>query len=260
MGPLILNSDMVLFFTFVFLRISAVLVTIPVFGERTVPARIKGGLAILISVIVFSSVSADMPRLQTEPKILAIALAMMGEVFIGIIMGFVARIIFAGIQYAGDTIGMQMGFSIVNVIDPVSSTQVSIMAELQYMIALLVYLAIDAHHFFIMAAVDSYRLISPFNYHFSGPLMQTLLIFSKELFVIAIKISAPVMAVLLFTNVALGVIARTIPQLNVFIVGMPLQIAAGLIVMGLAIPVSIKLMEMALITLNTELHTLMRLM
>jgi len=81
--------------------------------------------------------------------------------------------------------------------------------------ALLVYLAIDAHHTFLLAIVDSYRFVSPLAYHFSGSLMQNILIFSKELFVTAIKFSAPVMAVLLFTNVALGVIARTVPQINV---------------------------------------------
>jgi flagellar biosynthesis protein FliR len=257
--PLI-NTESVLAFTFTFLRMSAVLFTIPVLGETSVPARVKAGLALVVSMIVFSAIGADMPHLEKESNMIAIGVAMIGEVFIGVILGFAARIIFAGIQFAGDTIGMQMGFSIVNVIDPISSTQVSIMAEFQYMIALMVYLAVDAHHLFIMAAVDSYRIVAPLNYHFSGPLMQTLLVYSKELFVIAIKISAPVMAVLLFTNVALAVIARTIPQLNIFIVGMPLQIAAGLIVTGLAIPVTVKLMEAAFGMINTELHTLLKLM
>lgn len=260
MGLSIPNTEQVLILIFVFLRIVAILVMIPVLGETSVPLRVKAGLAILISLLVFPSVRADIPHFQTEAEIVVIVIAMAGEVLIGVVIGFAARIIFAGIQFAGEMIGLQMGFSIVNVIDPVSSAQVSIMAEFQYMIAMLVYLAIDAHHIFIFAIVDSYRIVAPFGYHFSGPLIQALIIFSKGLFITAIKVSAPVMAVLLFTNVALGVLARTVPQMNVFIVGFPLQIAVGLTIMGLTIPVFVHLVQRALNSLNTEVHTLLRLM
>ena len=91
---------------------------------------------------------------------------MIGEIMIGIVIGLITKIIFAGIQFAGEMIGIQIGFSIVNVIDPVSSTQVSVIAEFQYLIALLVYLAVDAHHTLIFAIVDSYRIVSPFSLSF----------------------------------------------------------------------------------------------
>jgi len=260
MGASFLNNEQILLFILVFLRIGAMLVMIPVIGEKTVPLRIKGALAILISLLVLPSVHAGLPHFQAEAQIIAIATGMAGEILIGVIIGFAARIIFAGVQFAGEMIGIQMGFSIANVIDPVSSTQVSILAEFQYMIALLIYLAIDAHHMFILSIVDSYHFVAPFGYHFSGSLMETILLFSKELFVTAAKISAPVMAVLLFTNVALGIIARTVPQINVFVVGFPLQIAAGLIVFGLTAPVFAKLVQSALIGLQAEIHTLLRLM
>ena len=260
MGSPILNSDQVLVLTFIFLRIGAMLVMIPVLGERSVPVRVKGGLAILISLLVFPSVQTNIPHMQAEAEIFAVVFAMFGEVFIGIILGFAARIVFAGIQFAGEMIGIQMGFSIVNVIDPLTSAQVSVMAEFQYLIALLVFLAVDAHHIFILAIVDSYRTISPFGFHFSGPLMQSILMFSSGLFVTAVKVSAPVMAVLLFTNVALGVIARTVPQINVFIVGFPLQIAAGLAVFGLTVPFFVKLVQRAIDGLNTTIYTFLRLM
>jgi flagellar biosynthesis protein FliR len=179
---------------------------------------------------------------------------------IGIVIGFAAKIIFSGIQFAGEMIGVQIGFSIVNVIDPISSAQVSVISEFQYIVALLIYLAVDAHHTFIIAIADSYRFVSPFAYHFSGTLMQHILVFSKELFVTAIKISAPVMAVLFFTNVALGVVARTVPQINIFIVGFPLQIAVGLTFLGLMSPLFVKLVQAALVRLAIEVNALLRLM
>jgi flagellar biosynthesis protein FliR len=254
------NYGQVLVFILVFLRISALLIMIPILGETTVPLRVKGGLAILISLLVSSAIGTDLKSFHEEEEIFALAIAMIGEVIIGIVIGLTTKIIFAGIQFAGEMIGIQIGFSIVNVIDPISSTQVSIFAEFQYLIALLVYLAIDAHHTLIFAIVDSYRIVSPFSYHFSGSLIQHILILSKELFVLAIKISAPITAVLLFTNVALGIIARTVPQMNVFIVGFPVQIVVGLFVFGLTAPVFVLLVQRALTMLNIEVYTLLRLM
>lgn len=255
-----ISLEQLLVFTLVFLRISALLIMIPVIGERAVPLRVKGGLAILISLLIAPAISVDMNSFRSEGEIFALAIAMIGEIMIGVVIGLTTKIIFAGIQFAGEMIGIQIGFSIVNVIDPVSSSQVSVIAEFQYLIALLIYLAIDAHHTLIFAIVDSYRIITPFSYHFSGSLMEHILILSKELFVLAIKISAPIMAVLLFTNVALGVVARTVPQINVFIVGFPVQITVGLIVFGLTAPVFVMLVQRVLSSLNIEVYTLLRLM
>jgi flagellar biosynthetic protein FliR len=262
MGTPMINSEQVLLFTFLFLRIGAILIMIPVIGERTVPLSVKGGIAILISLLLLPTVHATLPDLhsESEAEIFLLVIAMCSEVLIGIVIGFTAKIIFAGIQFAGEMIGIQIGFSVVNVIDPISNAQVSVISEFQYIVALLIYLAVDGHHTFILAIADSYRFVSPFSYHFSGALMQNILVFSKELFVTAIKISAPVMAVLLFTNVALGVMARTVPQINIFIVGFPLQIAVGLTILGLTSPLFVKMVQRALTQLGIEVYTLLRLM
>jgi flagellar biosynthesis protein FliR len=260
MGISMVNTGQVLVFILTFLRISALLVMIPVIGERTVPVRVKAGLAILISILVIPSIEVDKSLFHAKTEIFTFAIAMIGEIIIGIVIGLTTRIIFSGIQYAGEMVGVQIGFSIVNVIDPISSTQVSVIAEFQYLIALLVYLAINAHHTLLLAIVDSYRFISPLGYHLTGSLMHQLLILSKELFVIAIKISAPIMAVLLFTNVALGIVARTVPQINIFIVGFPVQITVGLIVFGLTTPVFVYLVQNTLSSLPHQIYTLFRLM
>lgn len=262
MGTPMINPEQALLFTFLFLRVGAILIMIPVIGERTVPPRVKAGLAVLISLLLFPAVQMKLPDLHSdsEAQILVLVLAMCSEVLIGIVIGFAAKIIFAGIQFAGQMIGIQIGFSIVNVIDPISSAQVSIISEFQYLVALLVYLALDAHHTFIIAIADSYRFVPPFAYHFSGSLMQHILVFSKELFVTAVKISAPVMAVLFFTNAALGIVARTVPQINIFIVAFPLQIAAGLTILALMSPFFVRLVQGMLARLGVEVYTLLRLM
>lgn len=261
-GTPIINSEQLLLFTFLFLRIGAILLMIPVIGERTVPLTVKGGITILISLLLLPNVHATFPdlRSESEAEIILLVIAMCSEVLIGIVIGFAAKIIFSGIQFAGEMIGVQIGFSVVSVIDPISSAQVSILSEFQYLVALLIYLAVDAHHTFIVAIADSYQFISPFAYHFSGSLARYIIIFSKELFVIAIKISAPIMAVLFFTNVALGIVARTVPQINIFIVGFPLQIAVGLTFLALMSPFFVTLVQGALTRLGVEVQTLLRLL
>lgn len=246
-------------FVLVLLRVSAIIVTIPVISEANVPVKIKAGLSIIVAVIIFPLVVPQMPPIKNMPLI-ALIIGMIGEVMIGVTIGFVARLVFAAIQLAGDIIGYEMGFSIANVIDPMSSAQVSIITELQYLLAMLVFLTVNAHHLFFQAISQSYILIAPLSFHFSGELMQFIFSVSKDMFVVALKIGAPIMAVMVFTNVALGVIARTVPQMNIFVVGFPLQISLGLIFLGLTAPLFVRLTQGIFSGLEGKIVTLMRLM
>jgi len=246
-------------FALVLLRISAIIVTIPVISEATVPARVKAGLSLIVSLIIFPLVVHQLPAIN-HLHFIALIFLMIGEVLIGVTIGFVARLVLAGIRMAGDIIGFQMGFSVANVIDPMSSQQVSVITELQYLIAMLVFLTVNAHHLFFQAIVQSYTLIAPLSFHFSGQLMQFILDVSKDIFVIALKIAAPIMAVMIFTNVALGVVARTVPQMNIFIVGFPLQISLGLIFLGITAPLFVHMTQSIFSGLEGKIVTMMRLM
>jgi flagellar biosynthesis protein FliR len=246
-------------FVLVLLRVSAIIVTIPVISEATVPVRIKAGLSIIITVIVFPMVIAQIPT-TGKIHIIQLIIFMLGEVMIGLTIGFVARLVFAGIRMAGDIIGFQMGFSVANVIDPLSSQMVSIITELQYLIAMLLFLTVNAHHLFFQAIVQSYAVITPLSFHLSGQLIQVIFDVSKDIFVIALKIAAPIMAVMIFTNVALGVVARTVPQMNIFIVGFPLQISLGLIFLGLTAPLFVNITQSIFRGLEGKIITIMRLM
>ncbi len=254
-----LSAEHIDAFVLVLLRVSAMIVTIPVISEATVPARIKAALSIILSVIIFPMVASQIPP-TNKIHFIQLIFLMFGEVMIGLTIGFVARLVFAGIRMAGDIIGFQMGFSVANVIDPMSSQQVSVITELQYLIAMLVFLTVNAHHLFFQAIIQSYALITPLSFHFSGQFMQFILDVSKDIFVIALKIAAPIMAVMIFTNVALGVVARTVPQMNIFIVGFPLQISLGLIFLGLTAPLFVRITQGIFNGLEGKFITVMRLM
>ncbi len=246
-------------FILVLLRVSSIIVIIPVISETAIPVQIKASLSLLISLIIFPLVLPKIPQ-PANYQVLILMYRMAGEVMIGVIIGFAAKCVFAGIQIAGDVIGFQMGLSVANVIDPVTSKQVSTIADLQYLIAMLVFLTIDAHHIFFSAIIQSYSVLNPLTFHFSGQLMQMIFDFSSEMFVIAVKLGAPLMAVMLFTNVGLGIIARTVPQMNIFIVGFPLQISVGLIFLGLTAPLFVKLTQGLFSGLETKIGLLLRLM
>jgi flagellar biosynthetic protein FliR len=151
-------------------------------------------------------------------------------------LGFATQLIFYGIQMSGQVIGIQMGFGIVNVLDPMTNLQVSIISRIQYLFGFYLFLIIGGHHYFLMAVGESFRLVPIGSFGFSGGLMQQFVSMTGKVFVLAIRIGAPCMVALLMTDVALGFIARVAPQMNVFLVGFPLKIATGLVMLALSLP------------------------
>ena len=121
-----ITAEQLELFIFILLRVSSMVVTIPIFGNRNVPVRAKGGLSLMIAFLLFPFIEFQLPPLE----ILSLILGMVGEVIIGIIIGLAGRLAFAGVQIAGQLIGFQMGFAVVNVFDPITSEQVSIIAQL----------------------------------------------------------------------------------------------------------------------------------
>ncbi len=243
-------------FVIILLRVSSIVATMPVLGNRTVPARVKGGLSLMIAFLLFPFVELHI----SSPDILTLVSKMAGEIMIGITIGLAGRLIFAGVQLAGQLAGFQMGFAIVNVFDPISSAQVSIIAQFQYLLAMLIFLAIDAHHVFLYAIAESYRIVPAFDFHFSGGLMQSIVDLSKNMFVVAIKIGAPVIAMLLMISIGFGLIARTVPQINILIVGFPVKIAVGLICIGLSLPVFARMVGSIFLDFENPLNLLLHLM
>lgn len=218
-------------FLFVFFRVGAIIIFIPILGSGQIPARLKIGFILVLSFIIFPLV-ADIP--MPRPRgLLELGVYLFSEVTIGLILSFAVRLIFTSVQIAGTMVDFQMGFGVVNVIDPQTESQVSITAQFQNIFAVLLYLALSAHHLTIFAIVESFNIINPATFSFSETTMALIMKLFASTFIIAVKIAAPVMAILIFISVGLGLIARAVPQMNVFIVGFPLQIGAGILMIGL---------------------------
>ncbi|MDD3839694.1 MAG: flagellar biosynthetic protein FliR [Clostridia bacterium] len=221
-------------FLLVLVRMSGIFILSPIFGGRSLPTYFKIGIAFFCSLIVLNTI--DVKAVHDISNIYIWALMVAKELLIGLTIGYVTALFFSAFFIAGQIIDTQIGFGIVNVIDPQNNIQVPIVGNLYNIIALLVFFALNGHHILIKALFDSYKYI---------PLGQAMLdvntahdiidIFSHVL-IISVKISLPVVAVTLLVDVAMGIFARTIPQMNVFILGIPAKIILGLIVILLFIP------------------------
>jgi len=203
-------------FLLILVRVIAILLTAPIFNSRNIPVLFKVGLSFAVSLILFPILNLqDLPvRFDAIPLIIGIV----SEILIGIIIGLSARMIFVGIQLAGQLVGFQMGLAMANIIDPATSEQVPLLAQLNNLIALLIFLAINAHYWFLRALVESFRLVPPFEFQFTNSLMEQLMTLAGNIFIIAVKVGAPLIVVLLLMSVAFGLAARTVPQMNIFFV------------------------------------------
>ncbi|MEA1996603.1 MAG: flagellar biosynthetic protein FliR, partial [Gemmatimonadota bacterium] len=194
----------------------------------------KIGLSLVITMILVPTLDISGVAL---PDNICLYVAMLGkELLVGFLLGYVSMIIFHGIQFAGDLVGFQMGLRIGNVIDPMSEHQVSVIGSLQNLLAVLIYLSMFWDHFLFNAMAASFHVIPIGGVVIEGSIAVELIRMSGEVFVIALKMGAPVIAALFLADIALGFIARTAPQINIFIIGFPVKVAMGMLLLGVSLP------------------------
>lgn len=214
-------------------RVGTIVGSIPVFSGGQVPVRLRTALAVALSLALFPVVAPLLP--ETSPHPAAMALLLGQEALLGLMVGFTARLIFTAVEFGGGIIGYQMGFAAANVFDPQNQHQLSLMSQFQNVIAILFFLSFNVHHLFVRALVDSYRVLPPGGVRITGDAMPFMLRLGGDMFVLAVKFSAPILAVLLLTGLVLGIMARVFPQLNVFMLSFPLNIGLAFLVIGLTL-------------------------
>ncbi|WP_213524895.1 flagellar biosynthetic protein FliR [Paenibacillus sp. J31TS4] len=214
----------------VFCRITSFFVVTPVFSARNVPASFKIGLSFFLTLITVTSIG-QLPALSDGAYLLSI----IREIMIGLLMGFVAYLFFAVVQAAGTFIDMQMGFAMANVIDPLTGTQSPLIGNLKYMLATLLFLAFNGHHYLIQAIIESYRWVPLSSDAFArvagGQVTEYLVRSMATAFELAFQMAAPLVAALFLVDVGLGILSRAAPQFNVFVLGLPLKILVGLLLL-----------------------------
>lgn len=221
-------------FLLIFIRITGLFVVSPVFGRKNVPVFYKVGFSFLLAIVL--SYSLPVPDLRGYSSLLSFFLLAVKEFVIGLTLGYISYLITTSIYLAGQIIDMHIGFGMVNVFDPLTNIQIPVTANFYFILATLMLLVIDGHHLLIYTLCDSFTLFPVGSRIFIGqPMMDYVVNIFTSIFSVSFKIAAPVTCAILITDVALGIIAKAVPQVHVFIVGLPLKILVGLIVMAVTI-------------------------
>ena len=173
---------------------------------------------------------------------IGVSLAILRELLLGSGIGFTAQLTFAGIQLAGQFVGYGMGFGMMRIMDPSTRTNVTVTAQYNMVVATLIFLLIHGHHYILMGIAKSFSAIPLAQWVPSASFIGHLNTVFAGIFTSALRIAIPVMGALFLTKVAMGILARTMPQMNVFIVGFPIQISIGLIAMAISLPFFVKIL------------------
>ncbi len=231
------------FFLLIFVRITGIFIMAPVFGSKNVNKYIKAGLALIITYILFPLTFNS--AVIIPEHFLPYLFIVLGELIVGLIIGFVSSLVFSAIQMSGQLLDMQIGFGVINIIDPQSGGQVPLIGNFKYILALIIFLATNGHHVLLSALFASFKLIPVTGVIVHTTLTEFIVNMVSGTFVIALKISMPILITIIITDIALGILARTMPQMNIFVVGVPGKILVGLFVLSLALPFYIIFLEMA---------------
>jgi flagellar biosynthetic protein FliR len=238
-----LLQNQVGFFMLIFVRITGIFLMAPVFGSKNVNTYIKAGLALVITYILFPL--AFNSNIVIPEHFVQYLFIVLGELIVGLIIGFVSSLVFSAIQMSGQLLDMQIGFGVINIIDPQSGGQIPLIGNFKYILALLIFLATNGHHVLLSALFTSFKLIPVTGVIVHTNLTEFIVRMVSGTFVIALKISMPILITIIITDIALGILARTMPQMNIFVVGVPVKILIGLFVLSLALPFYIIFLEMA---------------
>ncbi len=216
-------------------RVSGIFIISPFFGSMNIPTVIRAAAAFAFTLVLFPVVDA-MGTVAAPASALMYAAAVLGELFIGWLIGFIAFMAFSAINMAGKVMDMQVGFAIVNVMDPTSGQQIPLIGSFLYNLALIIFLVTNGHHMIIAALAESFQIVPLTGLNadvtitaFIGQLM-------TAMFMTGMKIAMPVTFSILLTNVGLGILARTMPQLNIFVVGIPMQLMIGMLMLSMLLP------------------------
>jgi len=240
----------------VFIRVTGVFIVSPIFGRQNLPVYYKVGFSFFITLIVASSTPIVMP--VTTGATLEYALIALREFVVGACIGFVPYLMFTAIYLAGQMIDMKIGFSMVNVLDPVSNIQIPITANFYYILCMLMFITVNAHHMVILTISRSYGIIPMGWLNIDEDVIRALIRLFSDIFIVGFRIAAPIVFTTLLADVALGIISKAMPQINVFMVGMPLKILVGIAIMIVTLPAMIIMFGQLFSNIGFETFNFMR--
>lgn len=219
-------------FSLSFARLGTFMAVVPLFNMRNVPMVVKLGFAALLALVTMPPLAADW-NLESWG---VLALLAMHEVAIGLVLAFIVILVFSIVNFAGHYVDTPIGFGMASVFDPAIGGQIPVFSQFYYIMAVLIFLGVDAHLWLIQGVQYSFAVI-PFGGLIQlEPTFWLVMDLVKQIFIIGIQIALPITATILLTDIGLGIVIRAVPQINVFVLGFPIKILVGLIIIYFAVP------------------------
>jgi flagellar biosynthesis protein FliR len=215
----------ILRFAVILMRVTGLMLFAPFFSSQSIPTQSRVIFALMLALALTPVL--PLKAIPSDTGLGVIAPLFLSEIMFGVIIGLAATFVFAGIQFAGQVISFQLGFSLINLIDPQTNVESSVFSFLQNYIALLFFLLMNGHHWFLLAIKDSFQSLPVGGIRLSTPIMENMIYLSAQILIIGLRIAGPVIAVSMITDIVMGVLGRTAPQVNILIVGMPLKLLVG---------------------------------
>lgn len=250
------NPTLVLSFILTMMRVSIVMFMLPIFSTNNIPVTVKAAVTIIFTLAVWPHLSLSGALMPEHP--FDLALMALGEVFIGLVLGMSINFLFMGIQSGGELLGFQMGFTMIQFADPLSGNQTGIAAFFLWMVSLLTFLALDGHLYMIKGFAESFAILPPGSLYIGDQILNQVLTLSSQLFVLALKIAAPVMVTLFMVETALGLVARTSPQIHIMEFGFPIKIGVGFFFVGLLLLIMAEQIETFIRGMDAMMANLMK--
>lgn len=223
-----------LVFLMLFVRSTSLLVVAPMLGHTAIPVQVKVALGLFVAFVMYPLASGT--SAVTDATLIPLVLMTLKEALVGLIIGFAAGVLLAGVRYAGDLIAIDSGLSLATMFDPETNAHGSVISEALYLMMLTIFLLLDGHHVLLQALQLSYATVPLGTFAIDGEVAAQMVKIGGMVFVVAVKLAAPIIVAMFLTNVALSILSRVMPQMNLFSVVFPLKVAAGLLALVAALP------------------------
>lgn len=240
----LLTTNTLLLFLLLLTRISGMLVAAPFFSTMNIPMQVKIGIAVAIALVLFPiySLKAHLPATD----LWSFSWSVGQELAIGLIIGFAASLLFTAVQMAGSHVTMQMGLGMAQAVDPIYQEQSPVVGQLYFVLAITLFLSLNIHHSLIIAVGKSFDAV-PLAAGFQGMGLLTgrMMAMASNLFTLSVMLILPILGIMLVKEIAMAFMAKIMPQMNIFMVSLPLKIALGLLLISMTLPFTAELLGKA---------------
>lgn len=229
-----LDQEKVAAFLLVFARAGAFLAAGPLFWLPNIPRPAKAGFAFAVALLLFPVV--PVPPLSFPGGLIGYALGVAQETCVGLLLGFVCSLVFHSLTVAGQLMDIQMGFFMANIFDPATGFQATIASRFLYLLGVVLFFILDGHHVLLAGLARSYELVPLLGSTLKGATALSVIRIFARMISLAVQIAAPVIAVVLIIDVCLGILGRTSPEMNIFMLGFPVKVGLGIFTLSILVP------------------------